>query len=563
MARVAKVSNNKRRQINGLIDQAAQVMNQGRFDVCDQLCARIEALQPGNADVANIRGVMQVRVGKLAQAEQLFVQAINAAPRRAEFHDNLGKLYLHQKLFGDAAERYRTAMNFNPNDISAKLGYCSALVAMGQAAQALPMLEKLYLSRPKHADVLMSLFWAYEGLNRSDEALSSLDNLIELDAGHYEARFQRAQAYMRNGRMQEAESELREALNLRTDDPKAYAMLTEMKKFQSADDPDILAMHALYESSPHESPARVYLCFSLGKVHESLEQYDKAFSYFEEGNVLRNRHSGYNLDAELAHMQAIQTLYTPEVLQHCGDLADDRPIFIVGMPRSGSTLTEQILAAHPEVSSRGEWNAFEQVLFDYSDPDQPLTLEEMTSFSAQQWREVGQRYLDRLDDDRTSRRITDKTLVNFRMIGAIHCALPHAKIIHVRRHPLDNCLSVFRSNLRGGEFDFGHNLGQLGYTYRMYQQLMQHWRKLLPAGVMYEMDYESLVANQEGETRKLLAECDLPWNDTCLQFSKTKNIVHTASVAQVRREIYTDAVARWKHYEKQLEPLVKILGVTA
>ena len=146
------------------------------------------------------------------------------------------------------------------------------------------------------------------------------------------------------------------------------------------------------------------------------------------------------------------------------------------------------------------------------------------------------------------------------MIGAIHCALPKAKIVHVRRHPLDTCLSIYKLPLVGQHYGYGYDLGELGRYYQMYLKLMQHWRDTLPAGVMYELDYEDLVANQERETRKLLDYCGLPWNEACLQFSKAKNVVRTASMAQVRRDIYSDSVAAWKRYEKQLKPLIRILG---
>ncbi|WP_167632455.1 tetratricopeptide repeat-containing sulfotransferase family protein [Mariprofundus ferrooxydans] len=562
MARVTKLSNNKKRQIEALVEQAASALSARRTDVCEQLCLKIEAIQPGNADVANIRGIVCVQAGDKMQAEQLFVQAINAAPKRAEFHNNLGKLYLSQKLFTDAAERYRSAMHYDRNSLDLKLGYCASLVGMGEPEKALPILEQLRSKKPNPPDLFMALFYAYQGLGRIDDALACLDKLIAGDADHFDARFQRGQLFMQQGRMQEAEDELHAALALRPDYSKAYSMLVEMKKFTSDDDADKKTMEALYQQSAPGSVDRVYLCFALGKANEDLKHFDEAFAYFEEGNTLRQRYSDYNLDAELAHLEAVMSFYTPEVLQCTSSLDDDRPVFIVGMPRSGSTLTEQILAAHPDVGSRGEWNAFEESLLDRGQPDQPLTLEEMTAFSAEQWRETGQAYLDRLDDD-ASKRIIDKTLINFRLIGAIHCALPHARIIHVRRHPLDNCLSIYRANLSGGHFDFGYNLGRLGYYYRMYQRLMQHWRTVLPAGVMYEMDYEELVANQEDQTRRLLEFCDLDWNDACLQFNKAPTVVATASVAQVRREMYSDAVARWKRYEKHLQPLIKILGVTA
>ena len=560
MAPPAKLSNNKKRQIALLLEQAAGALGQQRLDICEQVCAKIAAIQPGNADVANIRGIIRAQAGDVADAEVLFVQAINASPKRSEFHENLGKLYLGQKLYADASERYHSALQLNPNSQDIKLGYCASMNGIGQADKALPILEQLRSKHPKHPDILLGLFHALYNLNHFDEALACLDTIIELAPDHFGAHFQRAQVYMQQGRMQDVEVELRLAITLQPNHVGAWANLVEIKKFTREDDADKQAMDALYQRTAADSPDRALLSFALGKVNENLKRFDKAFAFYEEGNAIRLRHSGYNPDAELAHLQAVMDFYTPEVIRQTSELDDERPIFIVGMPRSGCTLVEQILASHPDVSSRGEWNAFEDVLFHSQGFDELLTLEDIAAFSAEQWGRIGTAYLDRLDAGAPAKRITDKTLVNFRLIGAIHCALPHARFVHVRRLPLDNCLSIYRADLRGGQFDFGHNLGQMGYYYRMYQRVMQHWREVLPSGVMYEMDYEQLVASQEPESRRLIAACDLPWDEACLQFSEADTMVATASVAQVRRAMYSDAVARWKRYEKHLQPLIRILG---
>jgi len=213
------------------------------------------------------------------------------------------------------------------------------------------------------------------------------------------------------------------------------------------------------------------------------------------------------------------------------------------------------------VASKGEWGEFERGLIELGQRDTPLTLEQITAFSPAQWQQLGSIFLKRLQADLPkSLRIIDKSLNNIRMVGAIHCSLPKAKIIHVRRHPLDTCLSIYKNNLTGKLFDFGHNLSELGHYYRAYLDLMAHWRRALPQGVMYELDYEQLISDQEGETRKLLEYCELPWNDQCLQFNKAKTIVRTASIAQVRQPIFKSSMAAWKRYERHLQPLIEILG---
>jgi tetratricopeptide (TPR) repeat protein len=431
---------------------------------------------------------------------------------------------------------------------------------MGQSEDALKLLDELRSKYSENTQVLLVSFDALSNLDRFDEAVACLDEVVSQEPGNFTAHFQRAQLLMQLGRVKEGEKDLRAALVLNPEHARANAILSELKTFTDADDADKQAIEGCYQHSVPESSDRVYLCNALGKVFADLQEYDRSFVFYEEGNAIRKGKANYDADAELSRMEAIISYYTPEVLRVSSGLDDERPVFIVGMPRCGSTLVEQILAAHPDCSSRGEWEAFELAWFNLHDADKPLTLEEVASYGVAEWEEVGQAYLDRLDEGESGRRITDKTLGNIRMVGAIHCALPQARIIHVRRNPLDTCLSIYTSNIQGQQFDFGLSQGTLGYYYRMYQRLMQHWREVLPEGTMYELDYEQLVTDQEEETRKLLEYCGLEWNDACLNFQQAEARVKTASILQVRKSLYTSSVERWRRYEKHLQPLIRILG---
>jgi hypothetical protein len=190
----------------------------------------------------------------------------------------------------------------------------------------------------------------------------------------------------------------------------------------------------------------------------------------------------------------------------------------------------------------------------------PLDLQRLVNFSSDEWGQVGVDYLEAVGRDITTKHVSDKSLNNIRLVGAIHCALPKAKIIHVRRHPLDTCLSIYKNNLAGELFGFGSSLKDLGRYYQAYQQPMAYWWKILPAGVMLEVNYEDLVSKQEEQTRRLLEFCNLEWDDACMQFHQSRNRVQTSSVAQVRKPMYQDSVAAWQCYEKHLQPLIDILG---
>jgi len=556
-----KLSNNKKRQIQNLVGQANQACANGRYDACEQLCRRIESLSPGHANVANLRGIMCSETNHPDAAIHWLRKAVDASPNKAEFQLNLANVYLEQEQYGEAAGCYQRAIALGRKTLPIELNYCKALVESGQYEQALPILERLHKQHPRDTDVLMGLVLASEGLNRFEQMEAYLQQIFAIDADHAEAHAKKARMALQLGRMAEAEAEAHRLLSILPDSPTGYDILTYVKKYRDADDPDIGAMTNLYSRSEPDSKERQAMCFMLGKVMEQLKQYDRAFAFFAEGNALRHAHSTYDADTELANMENIMAAYTPEVFSRASKVDDPTPIFVLGMPRCGSTLTEQIISSHPDVASRGECGCFESVLAALHSNDNPLTLERLTAFTPTQWGEMGLDYVkDLRDGDSSPLHITDKTLPNIRMAGAIHCALPKAKIVHVRRHPLDTCLSIYKLDLAGKLFDFGYDLGELGHYYRMYLKLMQHWRDVLPKGVMYELDYEMLVADQEGETRRLLDYCGLTWSDACLQFDKAKNVVRTSSMAQVRRGIYTDAMAAWKRYEKHLQPLIDILG---
>ncbi|MDX8404584.1 MAG: sulfotransferase [Mariprofundus sp.] len=561
MVRAAKVSNNKKRQINALVDQAAQAMSQGRFDVCEQLCLSIDGLQAYNADVASLRGVMAGQMGRQKQAVQLFRQAIEVAPRRCEFHANLAAVYLLQGKPEQAVDAYHRALELKPHQLQIQLGCASALIAMARYDEALTMMLAAHKRYPANTDVLMKLFRISYESDRVDVAKGWVQQVLAIDTDHDEAHYCYAMLLSESGYKQEAEVEVRAALRLNPRHADAALLLSALKKYTERNaDVDLLA--SMYADT--QKPAdQIKLGFAYGKVLDDLGDYDEAFSCFEQANNVRSELASYNNDQELAHLQMVMQSYTPEVLTCSSDLDDRSPLFIVGMPRSGSTLIEQILAAHPDVLARGECGCFEDALALDSPGDDLLTLEKLTAYDAGQWGRVGENYLKLLQQGvALSPHYTDKSLTNIRLIGAIHCALPKARIIHVQRHPLDNCLSIYRQNLLGSSFDYGSKLGELGYYYRMYQQLMQHWRNVLPEGVLYEIDYQALVEDQEGQTRLLLEACDLPWDDRCLRFYEADNVVRTASFMQVRKPISASSVGVWKHYEKQLQPLIRILGVS-
>ena len=306
------------------------------------------------------------------------------------------------------------------------------------------------------------------------------------------------------------------------------------------------------------------LHFALGKAYADLDQRERSFHHLLEGNALKRREFVYDEAETLGFLDRIRTVFTAELMHSKRGLGDASmvPIFIVGMPRSGTTLVEQILASHPKVFGAGELKEFSKAATSLGMSNGALSFPEVVpALSAEQLRQLGTSYLDGVAAAAPkAERITDKMPANFSFVGLIHLALPNARIIHMRRDPIDTCLSCF-SQLFAGDVPYCYNLGELGRYYRAYQTLMEHWRRVLPAGLMLEVEYEKVVADIEGQARQTVAYCGLEWDDACLDFYKTQRPIRTASATQVRQPIYRTSVGRWKPYQHLLQPLIKELGI--
>jgi len=557
-----RLSNNQKRKIRALFQQANDAFAIGRYDICEHACQKIDQIQTGLPNVYCLRGIMAAEEGKLKTAKECFERGIAIAPNKVELHENLARLYAQNGHPELAVDHYRAAMRCKGKTLGTTLSYVDALNEVGACDEVIALLNPLRIKHPKNRGVLMGLYQAHLQQGQLDRAHAVMTELLSLHHDFAQGHLMMALLLGRMGQMKEAEREFDIAGKLDPNHALIFCNKVELKKYRDREDPDIVNLQRLYEERQTESEERKELAFSLGKVMHDIGDSDRAFAYWQEGNAIQEKQRPFNTPHEIQHLQMVMDAYRKEVFDHCSNNHDSSSILVTGMPRCGSTLTEQILASHPDVASKGECNFLEGIaLARCHTEDEPLTLENIVAFTPDEWGGVADTYLEFMKHDvANAQLITDKTLNNFRLLGAFHCALPQAKIIHVQRNPLDTCLSIYRNNLAGELFGFGRNLGGLGRYYRMYQQVMEHWRQVLPAGVMYEIDYEALVANPEVEARKLLDFCGLEWDDRCLEFYKAKNSVNTTSFAQVRRPMYRDSVAGWRRYEKQLEPLINILG---
>jgi tetratricopeptide (TPR) repeat protein len=402
-------------------------------------------------------------------------------------------------------------------------------------------------------------------LNRHEEALACYRRAIELHPDYAFAYTNLGVTLHQLGREEEAKTAFEKAVALAPEVIEFHYNMADSKRF-AADDPQLAQLERLAESQKaRPAEDQIKLHFVLAKAYDDLGQHRRAFEQLSQGNALMRRQVAYDEAGSQRFFERVRSVFTAELLaaKACLGHPSAAPVFIVGMPRSGTTLVEQILAAHPRVFAAGELNNLSNAVAALRAPDgRAIAYPELAqSIDRMQLFELGAAYLAGLPAPLPlPDRITDKMPGNFTMIGLIRMALPNAHIIHVRRDPLDTCFSIYSKLFVAGQA-YSYDLGELGRYYRDYQRLMAHWNAVLPPGAMLEVRYEDLVGDFESQARRLVEHCGLEWDQRCLAFHEAVRPIRTASFTQVRQPIYTSSIGRSRPYREMLGPLVKALAL--
>jgi len=522
---------------------------------------RVLVLRP---DHARARAGLARALGRLERHEEAvghLEHALRLGPASAEMHNDLGAFLAALGRHEDAIAPFRAALALNSAYAAAHSNLGNALAALNRYEEAVACYQTALALDPAFAEAHANMGSALAELHHHADALPCFDRAIALDPDLAQTHHHRGQALVTLGRLPEARSAFERALALQPDRPEFYVGLAGAMKL-GPDDPHFLAMQALIDKMPSmKEEDQTQLHFALARAYEDQGHPARAFLHLSAGNALRRRRIPYDEAAAFARMGRFAPAFDADVLRRAPPRGSkpDVPIFIVGMPRSGSTLVEQILASHPDVFGAGELTLFadeaERLAADGADLLQAI---KHMDFAA-----LGGRYRERLRARAPGApRITDKLLSNFQYLGLIRMALPDARIIHTRRDPIDACFSSFALTFSAG-FGYSNDLGDLGRYYRRYAELMAHWRAVLPQGAMLEVQYEEVVADFEAQARRILEYCDLPWDPRCLAFHETERPVITASAAQVRRPLYQTSSGRGRAYGRLLQPLIDALGPDA
>jgi tetratricopeptide (TPR) repeat protein len=483
-----------------------------------------------------------------------------ALSTRAVAHHQAGRYVEAIRLYEQVL-----ALKFDLPAIHNNLGH--ALNSLGRPAAADAAFQRAIALKPHNPEALCNWGLALVDLDRLDEAEAKYLQAIRINARFAGAYNNLGLLLKEKGRLPEAKQAFERAIELAPKKFSYYCNLADVRPFV-AGDPYLKVIETAADGYAALSVAdKMQLKFALAKAYDDLNQPENAFRHLLEANRLKRQQVDYDETATLGLMVRLRELIGRDFIearQGCGRTSAT-PVFIVGMPRSGTSLIEQILASHSQIFGAGELLLVDQVAGHIRNllPGAPPFPEMMLKMSPADFRSIGAIYLDKLAQRAsTAMRITDKMTVNFLFLGLIHLALPNATIIHAVRDPADTCVSCFATHFTKGN-QHTYDLAELGRYYRHYRNLMAHWHDVLPPGRIMDVHYEDLVADLERVARRIVAHCGLSWDARCLDFHRTERPIRTASASQVRKPIYRDSVGRWRRYHAFLDPLFAELTSTA
>jgi tetratricopeptide (TPR) repeat protein len=568
----------------------------GNFAGAIEIYRPILARYPDHPDVLHYLGMAEYALGNKSRARELFARSIERDGTKAIVHVNLGRTFLNDGEFETALGHFRRAVELGPRDWEALHMLGRALLATDHAYDAAAALESAAALRANFAPILLDLAHAYGSCKRHPMAVRTFEQLLALQPTNVAAlgglsfslralnRTSEALACLQKatslapteprwlcelggiqeelGNFDAATRIFQDALAERPQYPIALAHLLALRK--GAEDPSLAEKAERHVAgNTIQKPVRVQLEFALGKHYDGIREYDRAFAHYRAANELVAEGRPYRPAAVESHVARQMEVFDRALFAAKRALGSEsaRPLFIVGMPRSGTTLTEQILASHRDVAGAGELAYFNFTAYElarahgggddlsgYARHLDKAALERIASGYLAQLAEVSPQ----------AARVVDKMPMNFSQLGLIALTFPNARIIHCQRDPLDTCLSCYFENFHEDQ-RYSTRLESLGHYYTQYQRLMRHWQAVLSVPIL-NVQYESMVADVESQARRLVEFCELEWDANCLNFHRTARAVNTPSRWQVRQPIYGSSVQRWRNYEKHLAPLRAALG---
>jgi tetratricopeptide (TPR) repeat protein len=552
--------------------QAARLYGEGRYAEALQAAGVALRHSPQDAELWNLSGIAALELGLTQDAETFWRAAIARNPSHADAHYNLGLLHYRRRALDEAARAFARAITLRPMHAAALNNLGAVLQELGRTGEAVTLLEHSVAIDATNAAAFSNLGHALSTLARFEEARTAFDRAIELKSDFAEALTSRGRISMEAGERAEAMRFFDAAIAANPERAEAYYERSQLAP-AARGAPWIDRLQSLYERrATLDAAGASTVSFAMGKVREDLGEYEVAFEAYTQGNRLRYAQRPFDEADDEQRLAALLGSFSSELYAGEGAAAAETghaaaaatgaagqrvPILVVGMPRSGTTLIEQALAGHPDIFGAGELTTLRE-LASMLPPAAPPTTGRCAWRN--QLRALGREYLARAWKNGVREQyLVDKMPGNYWHLGLVPLMVPEAKIIHVRRDPLDTCLSCYSTAFTEGH-EYAFDLGVLGRRYLRYHRLMAHWQSVLPPGRILEVRYEDVVADLERESRRMLAHIGLPWHAACLNFHERRRAVRTASVMQVRQRLYSSSIGRWQRFAAQLEPLRALLA---
>ena len=545
---------------SGHIGMALLLLESWDLDAATRRLDQALAINPASSEAWLARARILKLQSCVEEAIAAVDQALQQDPESAAAYLERAHIALEKRDIANAYADYSIALELSPDNPDAFVLSSMLENLAGNVDKSLEMVEQALLIHPRNVTALSLKCRYLFKLGSTEEALELLQQSLELSPKKESTHFYLGECYARVNNMEKARESFNKVIELNPGNGLAHYNIAKITTYTHKNS-HVAAMEHQLETLPQQAwLPRMQLSFSLSKACEDLGEYDAAFAYMKQGNALMWEHAiQYDYQQVATQHAGIKETYTAELLARFAETGPEStcPIFILGMPRSGSTLIDHILDSHPHITSIGESNLWQVVV--QENLQHSGRMDNDSSLIGYLAQTAGPDYIRQLQERRgDASHVINKALHNYMEIGLISCCLPGAHIIHSRRMPLDTCISCYK-NLLDINQPYIYNLEELGRYYLLYQDMMDHWDAVLPGKVIH-VDYEKLVADPETEIRSLLERLGIDFHPACLEFYKNKRMVHTASLAQVRQPMYTSSVASWRRYERQLQPLVQLLG---
>jgi len=511
------------------IQEAVNLYKSGNLLKSEDLTKDLIKINPKVVFLHNLLGMVLSSQGKLDEAEKSYNKGIQVDPNFAIIYNNLALIYYNKISVGK---------DFQSN--------------IKKAEQLFKKSIKINSKLPEPNTNLGNL---YSLIGKNEESINYHKLAISADPKYYYSYLNIANVYVSIGNFDQAKKYLNIAISKNPNFSFAHRLLSRIIKYTN-NETHLKQLKKLYEKiNPNDDLNKMNLAFALGKANEDIKNFDESYKYYKNANSIIRSKISFSLKKEENYFNEIKKTYNNNLFKKYKNqgIQNSSPIFIVGLPRSGSTLVEQILSSHSKVFGADEVGFIPSLLNKYFNEEKiNLFLQGVFDFDISLFKKMANEYINLMKSiSNNSERTTDKMLPNFLYLGLIKIILPKSKIIHCKRNPKDNIFSIYKNHFPGNKITYAYDLNEAVSYYNLYADLMKFWNELLP-NFIFNIKYEDLINNTEKETRKMLMFCDLKWEEKCLNFHQNKRPIKTASDTQIRNKIYNSSIDAWKKYEKHL-----------